>query len=107
MSFLNSYQRSLVDRIGASVHGVEARMMLGTIGLYDDAASDQPFGLMEGETFYLLADEEARDVFESGGATPVQAGNPGPGKSFFRVPAEVKQSDELETWVTHAIRAAS
>lgn len=107
MSFLSSPQRSLIDRIGSSVQSVEARMMLGTVGLYDDASSDQPFGLLEGDTFYLLADEEAQDLFASEGATPVQAGNPGPGKTFFRVPPDVRTSDELDEWVSHAIRAAS
>lgn len=107
MSFLNARQRSLIDRIGTLIDSVEARMMLGTVGLYDSDSSDQPFGLLEGDAFYLLADADARDVFESGGATAVQAGSPGPGKTFFRVPPEVSSSDQLDAWVEHAIRAAS
>jgi len=107
MSFLNARQRSLIDRIGTLIDSVEARMMLGTVGLYDSDSSDQPFGLLEGDAFYLLADADARDVFESGGATAVQAGSPGPGKTFFRVPPEVSSSDQLDAWVEHSIRAAS
>ena len=69
MSFLSSAQKDLVDRIGGVVDDVEARMMLGTVGLF---ASDAQFGILEEGRLYLCVDEESRSAFAEAGSPTVR-----------------------------------
>ena len=71
MSFLSDAQKSLVDRIGTVASDIEARMMLGTIGLYIDGAQ---IGVVEDDAVYLRAGDDQKEAFEEQGATPYNAG---------------------------------
>jgi TfoX/Sxy family transcriptional regulator of competence genes len=105
MSTLSESQRSVVDRIATVAPDVEARMMLGTIGLY---SGDEQFGILDGEDVYLRANEEHREVFESKGATPYNSSGGVAQASYFRVPDQVFSNDDaLETWVSYAIEEAA
>jgi TfoX/Sxy family transcriptional regulator of competence genes len=104
MSTLSESQRALVDRIARFLPDVEARMMLGTIGLY---ANDEQFGLLDGEDVYLRAGEAHRETFEAQGATPYSSSGGIAQASYFRVPDAVLDEDEaLSTWLTYAAEEA-
>jgi DNA transformation protein len=103
MSFLSSAQKDLVDRIGGVVDDVEARMMLGTIGLF---ASDAQFGILEEGSLYLCVDDESRSTFAEAGTEPYGAGGVETA-SYLEVPEGVVEDDEsLATWVQRAVEAA-
>ncbi|WP_179862333.1 TfoX/Sxy family protein [Longibacter salinarum] len=100
MSFLSDEQKKLVDRIGTVASDIEARMMLGTIGLYID---DAQIGVVEDDAVYLRAGDDHRASFEEQGATPYNAGGGVAQASYFRVPdAILEDNDALTTWVEHA-----
>jgi len=105
MSFLSDAQKKLVDRLGTVASDIEARMMLGTIGLYID---DAQIGVVEEEAVYLRAGEDHRDAFEQQGATPYNAGGAVAQASYFRVPPAILNDDEaLTTWVDHSRSVAA
>ena len=104
MSFLSDAQKRLVDRLGVVASDIEARMMLGTIGLYVD---DVQIGVVEDDAVYLRASEESRSTFEEQGATPYNTGGGVAHASYFRVPSGILDEDEgLKIWVNHAQNAA-
>ena len=104
MATLSESQRALVDRIATLVPDVEARMMLGTIGLY---AGEDQFGILDGEDVYLRASDEHRKAFEEKGATPYNSSGGVAQSAYFRVPNPVFAQDEaLETWLSYAVDEA-
>lgn len=104
MPFLSDAQKRLVDRLGVVASDIEARMMLGTIGLYVD---DVQIGVVEDDAVYLRASEESRSTFEEQGATPYNAAGGVAQASYFRVPSGILDDDEgLKVWVNHARNAA-
>jgi TfoX/Sxy family transcriptional regulator of competence genes len=103
MSFLSSEQKALVDRIGSLVDNVEARMMLGTVGLF---ASDQQFGVLDDDRLYLSVDDESREAFVEVGTEPYSAPNVEEA-AYLRLPGEVTEdTDQLFSWVERAVEAA-
>lgn len=103
MSFLSSDQKALVDRIGGVVDDVEARMMLGTVGLF---ASDAQFGILEEGNLYLCVDDESRSSFKEAGTEPYSAGAVETA-SYLEVPDGVVEDDDaLAAWVRRAVDAA-
>jgi DNA transformation protein len=103
MSFLSSAQKSLVDRIGGIVDDVEARMMLGTVGLF---ARDAQFGILEEDDLYLCVDDETRSEFAEAGAEPYGASGVETA-SYLEVPDGVVEDDEaFVTWIERAVEAA-
>lgn len=105
MSFLSDAQKSLVDRIGTVASDIEARMMLGTIGLYIDGAQ---IGVVEDDAVYLRAGDDQKEAFEEQGATPYNAGGGVAQASYFRVPEPIlDDEDALTAWVDHARSVAT
>lgn len=105
MSFLTDAQKKLVDRIGMIENDIEARMMLGTIGLYIDNAQ---IGVVEEDAVYLRTGEDQRETFEEQGATPYNSGGGVAQAAYFKVPATVLEDDDgLTTWVKHARTVAA
>lgn len=105
MSFLSDAQKKLVDRLGTVEKDIEARMMLGTIGLYVDGAQ---IGVVEDEAVYLRAGEDQRSAFEEQGATPYNSGGGVAQAAYFKVPSAILDDDEgLTTWVSHARTVAT
>lgn len=103
MSFLSSAQKALVDRIGAVVDDVEARMMLGTVGLF---AGDAQFGILEAGDLYLCVDDDHRADFAEAGTEPYGAGGVETA-AYLEVPDDVLDDDDaLATWVERAVEAA-
>ena len=103
MSFLSSSQKTLVDRIGGVVDDIEARMMLGTVGLF---AGDQQFGVLDDERVFLRVDDDSRSVFEEAGTQPYSASDVKQA-AYLEVPdGVVKDTDMLAAWVQRAIEAA-
>ena len=103
MSFLSSAQKALVDRIGGIVDDVEARMMLGTVGLF---SGDAQFGILEEDDLYLCVDDNIRSDFAESGAEPYGAGGVETA-SYLEVPDSVVEDDDLfSTWVERAVEAA-
>jgi TfoX/Sxy family transcriptional regulator of competence genes len=104
MSFLSDTQKSLVNRLHAVVDDIEARMMLGTVGLY---AGDAQIGILDGESIYLRANEDSRAVFEDKGAVPYDSSAGVAQVAYFKVPGAILDDDELfAAWVHHALDAA-
>ena len=105
MSFLTDAQKKLVDRIGMIENDIEARMMLGTIGLYIDNAQ---IGVVEEDAVYLRAGEDHRETFEDQGATPYNSGGGVAQAAYFKVPPAVLEDDDgLTMWVEHARTVAA
>ena len=103
MSFLSSAQKALVDRIGAVVDDVEARMMLGTVGLF---VNDAQFGILEEGELYLCVTDDHRSEFAEAGTEPYGAGAVETA-AYLEVPDDVlDDSDTLGTWVERAVEAA-
>ena len=104
MSFLTSQQKALVDQIGEIVDDVEARMMLGTVGLF---SHNEQFGVLEDETLYLSVDEESRSAYKKAGTTPY-SGEDVDNAAYLAVPEAVMDDDKtLKTWVKRAVQEAT
>lgn len=100
-SFLSSTQQTLVDRLADVTDDVEARMMLGTVGVF---ASDRQIGILDDEALYLRTDESNRATFEEKGATPYNGGDGVAQVSYFQVPSPILDNDDaLSAWVSHAL----
>jgi TfoX/Sxy family transcriptional regulator of competence genes len=103
MSFLSSAQKALVDRIGDIVDDVEARMMLGTVGLF---SGNQQFGVLEEEDLYLCVDDDTRDDLASAGGEPYGASDV-EAAAYLAVPDEIVNDDtRFVDWVEQAVEAA-
>lgn len=103
MSFLSSAQKTLVDRIGGQVDDVEARMMLGTVGLF---VNDCQFGVLDDEELYLCVDDESRSDYKEVGTAPYNAAAVEQA-TYLEVPDEVVEDEErLASWVRRAVEAA-
>ncbi len=104
MSFLSPSQKALVDRIGGVVDDVEARMMLGIVGLF---IKDRQFGILDDEELYLCVDDESRAAFEEAGTAPYSAPSIEQA-AYLEVPERVVEEDAtLADWVTRAVEAAA
>lgn len=103
MSFLSAEQKALVDRIGGLVDDVEARMMIGTVGLF---AGHQQFGVFDDDRLYLSVDDESRGAFAEVGTEPYRAASVEEA-AYLRLPGEVAEdTDQLASWVERAVEAA-
>lgn len=103
MSFLSTSQKAIVDRIGGVVENVEARMMLGTVGLF---AEERQFGILDEEDLYLSVDENSRADFAKEGTEPYNAPDI-ERAAYLEVPENVVEDDEtLAEWVERAVEAA-
>lgn len=103
MSFLSSPQKAIVDRIGDHVDDIEARMMLGTVGLF---AEDAQFGVLDNNELYLCVDDDNRSDFVEAGTAPYNAASVETA-TYLEVPEDVvEDEDTLGTWVHRAIEAA-
>lgn len=103
MSFLSSTQKALVDRIGGHVDDIEARMMLGTVGLF---AGERQFGVLDNNELYLCVDDDSRPEFVEAGTEPYNAAAVEQA-TYLEVPDEVVENDDtLASWVERAIKAA-
>ncbi len=103
MSFLSSSQKALVDRVGGIVDDVEARMMLGTVGLFADG---RQFGVLDDDRLYLSVDDESRSTFVEAGTEPYSA--PGVEEAaYLEVPDGVIEDDDtFAAWVERSLEAA-
>lgn len=100
MSFLSSSQKSIVDRIGSIVDDVEARMMLGTVGLF---ARGEQFGVLDDEHLYLQVEDEHRTDFVEAGTEPYNAADV-EHAAYLEVPDGVLADEEtFATWVERAV----
>lgn len=103
MSFLSSSQKALVDRIGSVVDDVEARMMLGAVGLFADK---QQFGILDDDRLYLCVNDDHRTDFDERGTEPYSAPTVEQA-AYLEVPDEVVQDEDMfATWVGRAVEAA-
>lgn len=103
MSFLSSSQKAIVDRIAGVVENVEARMMLGTIGLF---AGGQQFGILDEEDVYLYVNDDNRARFANEGTEPYHAPDVEQA-AYLEVPDGVVEDDErFAEWVQRAVEAA-
>lgn len=92
-----------MDRIGGVVENVEARMMLGTVGLF---AEEQQFGILDEEDLYLSVDENSRADFAKEETEPYNASDIEQA-AYLEVPEDVVEDDDtLAEWVERAVEAA-
>lgn len=103
MSFLSPAQKTIVDRIGGHVDDVEARMMLGTVGLFVDNCQ---FGVLDDDKLYLCVDDDNRSDFTEAGTEPYNAAAVEQA-AYLEVPDEIVDDDEtLASWVRRSVEAA-
>lgn len=103
MSFLSPSQKEIVDCLAGVVDNVEARMMIGTIGLF---ANDHQFGILEDEELYLCVDEESRSDYVEAGTEPYSASEIDEAV-YLEVPDSVLDNEEaLVAWVQRAVDVA-
>lgn len=103
MSFLSPPQKTIVDRLGTVMDDIEARMMLGTVGLF---SADRQFGVLDGETLYLCVDEDSRANFAEAGTEPYNAATVETA-AYLAVPDDVvENTDMLAAWAHRAVEAA-
>lgn len=92
-----------MDRIGGVLENVEARMMLGTVGLF---AEEQQFGILDEEDLYLSVDDNSRADFAKEGTEPYNASDIEQA-AYLEVPEDVVEDDDtLAEWVERAVEAA-
>jgi len=104
MSFLSSSEKALVDRLAGIVEDVEARMMLGTVGLF---AGDQQFGVLDDNQLYLSVDDDSREDFAEAGAEPYSAASV-EAAAYLQVPEGIVEDDDtFASWVERSLEAAS
>lgn len=100
MSFLSSSQKSIVDRIGSIVDDVEARMMLGTVGLF---ARGEQFGVLDDEHLYLQVADDHRTDFVEAGTEPYNAADV-EHAAYLEVPDGILEDESsFATWVERAV----
>lgn len=103
MSFLSSHQKAIVDRIGEVIDDVEARMMLGTVGLF---SNDRQFGILDEGELYLCVNDEHKSDFVDAGTEPYNAAAVDTA-SYLEVPDGILADEEaLATWTERAVTAA-
>jgi len=105
MSFLTDAQKSLVNRLASVADDVEARMMLGNVGVY---AGGLQIGILDDGALYLRAQEEHKETFAAKGATPYNSSTGVAQAAYFRIPDEIfDDEDTLKAWVAYAVEAAA
>jgi TfoX/Sxy family transcriptional regulator of competence genes len=98
------HPKALFDCIGGIVEDVEARMMIGTVGLF---AGDQQFGVLDDDQLYLPVDGNNRDDFAEAGTEPYSAASV-EGASSLQVPeGAIEDEYILASWMERSLEAAS
>jgi len=97
------YLAELFEPVG----GVRIRRMFGGLGFFRDGLM---FGLWQGDTIYLKADDTTRPAFEAEGCGPFVYGSKNGREtslSYYRMPERLlDDTDELRGWALAAIDVA-
>lgn len=97
------YLAELFEPVG----NVRIRRMFGGLGFFRDGLM---FGIHQGETIYLKADDTTRQAFEDEGCGPFVYGSKNGREtslSYYRIPERLlDDTDELRGWALKAIDVA-
>ena len=95
----DSYRDFVLDQL-RELGGVTCRSMFGGYGLY---LKGDFFGILYGGRLYFKTDEGTREKYRRLGMTPFSPGGKQVLKSYYEVPAEVLEDDEmLASWAMEA-----